>query len=176
MAYNARMILGVMSDSHGNRGLLHRAAREMRETYQVDLFIHLGDDYSDAAELEMSGYPVRAVPGLWCPEYGNGRTPKRLSFEVLGLQIAGAHAEKDLRPMDRSAAIVLLGHTHKASVDRLGKSVYINPGHLKGATSRGEPPSFAIIRLNEATVEVTLVHVQTLTAFQQMIVGRDELA
>ncbi len=176
MTYNSDMILGVMSDSHGNHGLLHRVARRMQESYQVELIIHLGDDYRDAALLEMTGYSVCGVPGLWCPEYGDGRTPKHLSLDVCGIRVGGAHAEKDLRAIDRNAGIVLLGHTHKACVERLGRTLYVNPGHLKGDASRGEPPSFAVIRIEDSTVEVRLVDARTDSELQRLAVNRDDLA
>ena len=57
-----------MSDTHGNRSLMHAAADAMVMAGAARIF-HLGDDYQDAEELALAGHDVTVVPGLWCPEY-----------------------------------------------------------------------------------------------------------
>ena len=91
------MVLGVMSDTHGNRKLMHQVADLMTDQLKVQLILHLGDDYPDAQELALSGRPVRMVPGLWCDAYHNARIPKRIVEDFDGLKVAMAHADKDLR-------------------------------------------------------------------------------
>ena len=148
--------LGVMSDTHGNTSLMLAVAKEMQTRYGVQVIFHLGDDYEDAEWLGNMGYPVRKVPGLWCAAYHDGRIPKRLVEDFDGVLVACAHADKDLRYTERAAAIVLTGHTHQAAVDLLGRSLYVNPGHLARTTSRGEPATYAIIDLGPEQVHVQI--------------------
>ena len=85
------MLLGVMSDTHGNSRLMHAVAEKLVEDHQVESIVHLGDTYSDAEELQMAGWPVRMVPGLWCPEYHSSRVRRYLFERVQEVAWAAAH-------------------------------------------------------------------------------------
>ncbi len=62
------MLVGVVSDTHGNReGMLLVAER--LKSLGVGILLHLGDDYQDMATLSQAGLEVLGVPGLYCPEY-----------------------------------------------------------------------------------------------------------
>ena len=150
------MIIGVMSDTHGHLDLMHRVANLMVHALDVEIIIHLGDAFSDAQELGRNGYDVRMVPGLWCAEYRDGRIPKRLIETVDGVSIAAAHADKDLRAMERAADVVLTGHTHQAALARLGNALYVNPGHLSGQSRRGGDPSFATVAVEPNAIRATI--------------------
>lgn len=151
------MIIGVMSDTHGNRRLMHQVADAMRALHNADLIFHVGDDYADAEELAAAGHAVRMVPGLYCDEYHDGRIPKRIVVQCDDITVSAAHAEKDLRAAELAASVVLTGHTHVARVMKAGRSLHVNPGHLKNPKlDRGERPSFAIIDTGDGSVEVTI--------------------
>lgn len=150
------MIIGVMSDTHGNRKLMHQVADMMEAEFGVELILHLGDDYCDATELDLAGHPVRQVPGLWCREYHNSKVPRQFVTDCNGLSVACAHSPKDLRHTERAVAIILFGHTHSALIQLRGRSLYVNPGHLKGDNSRSERPSFAVIEVRENEVHVAI--------------------
>jgi len=150
------MILGVMSDTHGNRKLMHQVANLMTDRLRVDVILHLGDDYPDAQELAMTGAQVRMVPGLWCDAYQNGRIPKRLVENFDGVNVAMAHADKDLRFTERAAAIILTGHTHTGVIHRIGPCIYMNPGHLKAEHDRNEDASFGTITIESDTVHCAI--------------------
>lgn len=150
------MIIGVMSDTHGSKPLMRRVARQMAEEHGVELILHLGDDYADAEDLQMLGYRVLAVPGLWCPEYTNPRIPNTLVERVDGVSIALAHADKDWGPREKAADIALCGHTHRAAISRLGKRLIVNPGHLKREYDRAEAASYAIIRIENREIAVVV--------------------
>ncbi|MEA3365790.1 MAG: YfcE family phosphodiesterase, partial [Candidatus Hydrogenedentes bacterium] len=149
------MIIAVMSDTHGNRSLMFQAVEVMKQL-GATLFFHLGDDYADAEELAMTEPEVRMVPGLWCRAYRDARVPNRIVEEVDGLAIAAVHAAKDLRQTEYSADIVLTGHTHEAAIERIGHTIYLNPGHLKGPESRGQRPSFALITLSDDAIHAAI--------------------
>jgi putative phosphoesterase len=137
-----------MSDTHGNVEWMHRVADLMVEQFGVSLILHVGDDYPDAEQLDMAGHRVHMVAGLWCDAY---RSPRHRWFNetIGGVRIAGCHAVKDLRAVDRAADIVVTGHTHVAVVERIGATIYVNPGHLKKPKDRGQVPSFVTITIDE---------------------------
>ncbi len=150
------MVLGVMSDTHGNTTLMLEMAESMEAQFGVQAIFHLGDDYKDAEWLEAAAHSVYCVPGLWCPEYGNRRIPKTRIENIDGITVACAHAKKDLRHAERAAAIILTGHTHEAALEHIGASLYVNPGHLTAPKNRGEWASYAIIDIGPDAVHANV--------------------
>lgn len=150
------MILGIMSDTHGNRKLMHRVADSMEEQLGVELIFHLGDDYGDGEELQLYGHNVKTVPGLWCAEYGTGRAPKCLVEEIDGITIVCAHAEKDVRLPRQGASVILTGHTHRARIELIGPTLHVNPGHLKATNNQKEPASFATLTLDAEEIHAAI--------------------
>ncbi len=170
------MIIGVMSDTHGNRKLMHEVADRMKRQHHADLIIHVGDDCPDAAELVAAGHNVRMVPGLWCDEYHDGRIPKRIIVPCDGITISAAHAEKDLGATELAATVVLTGHTHVAKIEKLGRSVHVNPGHLKHPKlDRGERPSYAVITTDRVKISISIHETDGKTRVTQSI-QREQLA
>jgi putative phosphoesterase len=146
------MILGVMSDTHGNVRLMHQVADLLIQKFAAEVIIHLGDDYADAGQLEMAGYTVWAVPGLWCPEYHSYRVQKARVETVLGRRIAFAHAERDISPLRPGSDLLLTGHTHSARIALEDGILAMNPGHLRRPKDRGEHASFGLITLSEQEI------------------------
>lgn len=139
------MIIGVISDTHGNRTLMHAVADRIRATERADFIIHLGDNYSDAEELANAGHAVRMVPGLQCDAYHDHRVPNVIDEAFDGLRVACTHAEHDFRGRYSHAQILMSGHTHVGRIEFDGRQVHLNPGHLKSPLDRGQRPSYAII-------------------------------
>ena len=150
------MIVGVMSDTHGNAPLLHAVADQMRDVHGVDVIVHAGDDYPDAEELRHAGYAVEAVPGLACDAYFDGSAPRLWVKDFAGVAVACCHAEQDLRAKERAATVVITGHTHHARVDKLGQTVYFNPGHLKAPRDRGEDASYGVMTIAPDAVRIAV--------------------
>jgi hypothetical protein len=162
------MIIGVMSDTHGNRKLMHQVADLMAAKHGVEMIIHVGDDYADAEELAAAGHAVRMVPGLYCDEYHDGRVPNRIVVQCDDITISAAHVEKDLRASELAATVVLTGHTHIARIAKAGRSIHLNPGHLKNPKlDRGERPSFAIVDTEGDSVTVTVFELTGEPRMQQ---------
>ena len=169
------MIVGVISDTHGNRRLMHEVADYLEARHHAEVIIHVGDDYSDAAELALAGHTVRMVPGLWCPEYGDWKIPNRIVESLGGITISAAHAAKDLRAAELAASIVLTGHTHVACIERIGPSLHVNPGHLKSKMDRGQRPSYAVVDTSDDAVTVS-IHELSGEVRHRVTVKRLELA
>lgn len=163
------MIIGVMSDTHGNRVLMHRVAERMVSEHHVDVIFHLGDDYADGEELRSAGCPVRGVPGLWCKEYHNPQVPNTIVEDFGGIRIACAHADQDVRGAAARAAIILTGHTHESGIRKTGKAVRLNPGHLKAKAHRGRPASYALITLRNDAVHLAIHDLDGRVRLEQII-------
>lgn len=167
------MVFGVLSDTHGNRKLMHQTADLMVREFGVELIFHLGDDYDDGEDLAAYGHTVFALPGLWCPQYLQSDIPKRIEKHIEGLTVAAAHAEKDLTPASRGSAIILTGHTHEAGIEKMGMSLRINPGHLKSPTSRGERASFAVVSIDAKAVEAVICEIDGRLRLERKVSRKD---
>lgn len=163
------MVVGVVSDSHGNRKGLRRLAKRLKGL-KVATVLHLGDDFRDLAVLEGEGLQVLAVPGAYCPEYGRREIPNRLMVELAGVKMLLTHTPErhrldlagDPDPQDPEPGVrlVLYGHTHHPRLENRGGVLWINPGHLKDRQDRGHPPTFALLRLSPEGVEVEIRRLQ----------------
>ncbi|MDI6791260.1 MAG: YfcE family phosphodiesterase [bacterium] len=163
------MKIGVMSDSHQNLKYLKGVAEYLVNECQVDMLIHLGDDYADAEVLEDRGVPVLKVPGVYDPEYLEPGITNRLIEPLGDLRVMISHTVEshandqpgDLVPeeviRDRKADIFLYGHSHLYDISREKGILYFNPGHLqKVDKKRGKPPTFGLLTIDgkKATAEI----------------------
>lgn len=163
------MLLGVLSDSHGNNQALQEVA-ELFSAAGIDLVLHLGDDYLDTIFFEAAGLSVLAVPGLYCPEYRDPAVPNRRIEKLGEFSIMMTHSPEiskfdqpgDMDPQDTAKVdIILYGHTHIPSIQEKDGVLWVNPGHLKAHDRRGFPLTFALMRLNPATVDIRILSLAT---------------
>lgn len=150
------MILGVLSDTHGNLALMMRAAEAATEVLGAERLLHLGDNWADQEALACAGYAVTAVPGLWCPEYSSPAVLKARVDAFCGLKIAYAHDKKDLPALTRDIGLALTGHTHRACIDTYNGVPHLNPGHLKHAKDRGRPATFGLVRIENDALHLAV--------------------
>ncbi|HOV61758.1 MAG TPA: metallophosphoesterase family protein [Candidatus Hydrogenedentes bacterium] len=164
------MILGVFSDTHGNRKFLERARKLAVDHFGASALIHLGDNYSDAEELMLEFSPVWAVPGLWCAAYHNPSIPRTRLEGAGNLLIHFAHAEQNLEPESvERAQIILTGHTHHYRLDWLDGKIWMNPGHLKKDRDKTHPPTFGLIAIATDTVACNILNLEGETILAQVI-------
>ncbi|MDI6854701.1 MAG: YfcE family phosphodiesterase [Deltaproteobacteria bacterium] len=155
------MLLGVVSDTHGNIEGMRRLA-ELLKTEGVSTVLHVGDDYRDLEILEQFGLEVKGVPGVWCREYSDPRVPNRLVVELNGVKILLTHTESrhrndapgdpDPQVLAQEVQIVLFGHSHRPALEDRQGVLWLNPGHLKNRQDRGYPPTFALLALSPEKV------------------------
>ena len=159
------MIVGVVSDTHGNReGMLLLAAR--LKSMGVQTVLHLGDDYQDLATLALAGFDIFGVPGLYCPEYRNPQIANRQVTELGGLKFLLTHTQArssydspgDLDPEMTcyEVDVVLFGHTHTPALEERQGVAWINPGHLRDRNDRGSPPTFALLHISPSELKVQI--------------------
>ena len=154
------MKIGVLSDTHGEIGIVERASRILREQ-GISLSIHCGDIGDDVVPL-LEGLTTHFV-------YGNVDDHEQIrdaitepehtlhehfgSLEINGRRVAFLHGHdiKLLRTTICSGSFDLVchGHTHVFSHNYEGRTLVLNPG----AMARTDRPSLAIVDLD--TLEVT---------------------
>ncbi|MEI7905128.1 MAG: metallophosphoesterase family protein [Candidatus Firestonebacteria bacterium] len=153
-----KLILGVFSDTHNSPGNLKKAAEEAKG-FGAEIFIHLGDSYSDAKALFEYSKQVFRVPGLWCKEYSDKKIPNRLILDLNGFKLLLTHsdrtAEQDL-PSDKDPQkllaeekidILLYGHSHIYESLIRGDVLHLNPGALKEHDKRAAEPSYGLLTI-----------------------------
>jgi len=172
------MLVGVVSDTHGNReGMLLLAAR--LKSQGVEILLHLGDDYRDHRTLSQAGLKVIGVPGVYCPEYRDPQIPNRQVVDLEGMKFLLTHTETrhaydDPQDLDPELACyevdtVLFGHTHVPEFEERQGVVWINPGHLKDRTDRGHAPSFALLHINPPELKVRIIRLKDGLVHQKKI-------
>jgi uncharacterized protein len=159
------MLLGILSDTHGNLEAIQEVASRFLAA-QVDQVLHLGDDYLDILFLEAANLKVLAVPGLYCPEYRDPTIPNRRIETLAGVNILMMHTPEaskfdqpgdwDLKERDQ-VNIVLYGHTHVPDIREVKGVLWVNPGHLKAHDRRGYPLSYALMYLTPPTVDIRIL-------------------
>lgn len=164
------MLLGVVSDTHGNVPAIQAVADRFRRA-AVDQVLHLGDDYLDILFFEAAHLKVVAVPGLYCQEYRDPTIPNRRLENLAGVTFLMTHTPElskfdlpgDLNPASwpEEVDVVLYGHTHIPGIVERQGVWWVNPGHLKAHDRRGHPLSYAFIRLDPPAVDVRIVGLNT---------------
>jgi putative phosphoesterase len=157
----------IVSDSHGETENLKRLSLIAKEE-KVRRIIHLGDDYDDADLLVNEGITINRVPGVFSAYYTEKSVENRKVIELEGWKILLTHTRErhnNDRPDDTppeqyvkngTVDIVLYGHSHVPAIG-IDNNVYlINPGHLKSDDKRGYEPSFAILNIEKASIEVII--------------------
>jgi len=164
------MLLGILSDTHGNVESIQQVTGRFLAA-KVHQVLHLGDDYLDTLFLEAANLKVLAVPGLYCPEYRDPTIPNRRLENLAGVSILMTHSPEatkfdqpgDLDPegVPVDVDVVLYGHTHVPSIQEKQGVLWVNPGHLKAHDRRGYPLSYALMLLAPPTVDVKVVSLAT---------------
>lgn len=164
------MLVGVVSDSHDDVKSIRKVGEALRGR-GVRLVIHAGDwvsPFAARALREAVGDGVRIV-GVWGNNEGERpyflETARRHGVEILGeaaeLEVGGRkvavyHGTSQvlLNALVKSGLydVVIYGHTHVASVERVGKTLVVNPGELCGClTGRS---TYAVLDLDRLEVEI----------------------
>jgi len=148
--------IGVFSDTHG---ILHKLEEALELAGSLDLIVHAGDLYSDAAEIAaVAGVPYRAVAGN-CDLPGIGpleevvlRAGRRILLvhgHMYGVKCSYGGLLNKAR--QEQASIVIFGHTHRAECRCYDNILLFNPGSLS-RPPYNELPCFGVLEMNEKMV------------------------
>jgi uncharacterized protein len=120
------MLIGVISDTHG---LLRPEA--LTALAGVEHILHAGD----VGEIGILGAlraiaPVTAIRGNIDTEGACAELPATEMVELGGktFYLVHAIADLDISPKAAGVDVVVFGHSHKASVERQGEVLHLNPG------------------------------------------------
>ncbi len=155
------MKIGLVSDSHNNKGSLSKAVKAMGS---VDLIFHLGDYYEDGLYLKtLTSTPVHIVRGNM-DFFSEGGHDEILTI-VEGLKIFACHGHRYgvkgglqrlyYKAKEVDARIVLYGHTHIPYLDDDGGILIMNPGTVGAPRSDGYE-SYGIIKINKGQVDAKI--------------------
>lgn len=128
--------IGIVSDSHGNRGHLEQALMKMEAGGRLDCLIHCGDGGQDAVSVTGSIMQVIIVRGNcdgWgCPYQEEMVLPiGGVTFMVTHGHCYGVKRELDLladSAVSKGAQIVCFGHTHTPYCAYHQGVLLLNPG------------------------------------------------
>lgn len=159
------MLLGVVSDTHGQIDYTQRAVDALQE-HKLEAVIHCGDIGSLSIVEMFNDWPTHFVLGNVDEDYG-----WRLAFEgtphtfhgrfgeleLAGTKIAFLHGD-DGRLLNETIAgrkyqLVCHGHTHIVRQELIGSTLVLNPGALY----RAYPHTCAVVELPSLNVTVLKV-------------------
>jgi putative phosphoesterase len=147
-------VVGVIADTHG---LLRPEAIAALEG--VDLIVHAGD-IGAAAILDELGKiaPVLAVRGNNDREGWAASVPEIVTTVIAGVRLCVVHELKTLQgdPAVRDAEVVISGHSHRPSVERIAGGLRLNPGSA-GPRRFTLPISVARLHLGPGSARAEIV-------------------
>lgn len=158
------MLVGVLSDVHDALSNLEGALQRLRER-GVGMLFFLGDFCSPIPSRMLSGYPgtVHCV-------FGNGDGDRFAiakvaepddsalvlhgewaELQVDGRRVALTHFPFYARALARTGDYdaVFSGHTHERHEERVGQTLWVNPGEILGWKS---PPTWALWETSDNSV------------------------
>ena len=159
------MIIGVISDTHGELNNLRKAVENIR-LQNVEIIVHLGDDYEDCDILDETALKVIKVPGVFSALYQDRNIPNRIIKEFCGKKVLISHTLEshandlpdDIKPENLLRAqkidMILYGHTHIPKIEIKNNVILFNPGHLKTYDKKGADPSFGIINFKDKIARI----------------------
>ena len=149
------MLIGIMSDSHGNAAMVKRAFA-LFDSLGVRAFFHCGDVGGQSVLDEFVGRPIWFVWGNtdWAAPGTNTflsttglpvpQVPTRVTLAGKSIAMCHGHERIFVKLSRRPDADYLFsGHTHVPSDTRVGECRLINPGALHRAC----PPTVAALDL-----------------------------
>lgn len=150
------IVVGVIADTHG---LLRPEA--LAALAGSDRILHAGDVGRPEVLAGLRAVaPVVAVRGN--ADRGElARLPAREGLELGGvaLYLHHGHEELDLDPVAGGFDVVVQGHSHRASAERRGGVLYLNPGSA-GPRRFRLPVTVARLELEHGRVEAEIVELE----------------
>lgn len=153
-------MIALFSDTHSHDG--HALEGAALETVRgADTVIHAGDFTSPSAlaDFERASATFHAVHGNADSAAVRSRLPESQTVEAAGIRFAVTHrrrggaTELELFGRSQDADVVVSGHTHRPSLERVGDLLLVNPG--SHAQPRGNRPGFGTV-VDDDGLEVRL--------------------
>ena len=156
------MLIGVVSDTHGQTSYAREAARAL-EPFDISAVLHCGDIGGTAIIEVFRAWPTHYVLGnvdvfdrdeLRHAIVSAGQTfhERFAELELGNRRVAMTHGD-DQRALNGAISggqfeLVCHGHTHQWREERLGETLVLNPGALY----RAHPHTLAVVDLTNLSV------------------------
>lgn len=152
----AKRTLIVMSDSHGDKGIVE----EIKNRYlgKVDAIFHNGDSELNPDDAIWSG--IEVVGGN-VDYYGY---PERLVTRFSDLTVAQTHGHLyninfdfnrlDLWAAEEDADLCLYGHLHRPAAWKNGKTVFLNPGSVSQPRGEINERLYAKVEVTDTSIKI----------------------
>ena len=154
----------VISDSHG---YIYNARLAIEKNPEVEIIIHLGDYYKDAVRLNELYPNIRFefVSGN-CDGNKAINTEKVLEVENNVVFITHGHnysVKWNYKPIlerakAKNAKLVLFGHTHIATIDKIDNILLVNPGSITQSRSNYSE-SYAILDITKNSIKSDICYI-----------------
>lgn len=163
MARETSKTILVMSDSHGNRGIV----QELKDYYldKVDAIFHNGDSELASGDPIWDG--IQVVAGN-C-DYDSGYEEK-LVTDLAGCRIAQTHGHLyrinytwqnlDYWAQEVDADLCLYGHLHAAAVEKRGKTIFLNPGSVQQPRGPIQTKLYALVTITSEVLSVRFYNLE----------------
>ena len=158
------MILGVLSDTHS----LLLPAKLLEGLKGVDLIIHAGDVCdADVLKKLKSIAPIKVVQGNMDDPSLKQKLPLKEIFEVEGVKVGIYHGHGPSRNAldnvkeqfkDDKLGLVIFGHSHQPYKERIGSTIYFNPGSPNDVV-RAPYFSYGRIEITKGIVKPSIIKI-----------------
>jgi putative phosphoesterase len=137
------MLVGVISDTHGS------LPPGLEEAFAgVERIIHAGDVGNPRVLLSLEAIaPVVAVRGNMDTGELEWRLPDTAVVRLGERRVFVTHKPSDVGELVEGTDVVVVGHTHSASVQQRGPVLLVNPGAAGNAGRDGRGPTVALLDL-----------------------------
>jgi len=154
------LIVGVLSDTHGE---LHPRVMPLFREAGVGIILHAGDvgKYGIIEALRALA-PLTAVCGNVDVEGRVALLPGEVLLEVEGVSVymthIGGKPHEWVRSLPRPLpGVAICGHSHVPLCERIGDTVFLNPGAAGTRPRFGKPLSAALLRVSEGKAEAEII-------------------
>jgi putative phosphoesterase len=149
------MRLGIVSDTHGT------LPESIGDVFAgVDRIIHAGDIGSQRVLDELAAIaPVTAVRGNMDTGELGLRLLDTATVRVDGARVFVTHKAADVvaAGVPEGVTVVVTGHTHRPTIERIGEVLFVNPGSAGGHNRGGHGPTVAIVDMDADPPSVRIV-------------------
>lgn len=155
--------IGILSDTHiftTTDDFLRQCAAAFD---RCEIVIHAGDLVDVSILAAFRGKEVHAVCGNSCNSATRQSLPKEKSIAIEGFFVgithgAGPGHNIEDRVYDRfpTADCIIYGHTHVASLHKIGNTLLVNPGSFLGTGRFGCNGTYAILQIFDGEIHPSI--------------------
>ena len=165
------MLIGLISDTHIPE-IAKTLPQQVREVFKsVDLILHAGDIFVDSVLEELATIaPVLAARGDDDYQIRDKRMDEVQNLTLEGLNVYVIHSSQyfardlilhpDKHNLEKAPDVVVFGHTHRDVVQKLGRSLLVNPGSATFPYYQLRLGTVALLTIKSGEAEARIVPLQ----------------